>query len=68
MEFGTARPPRYEATFNLPTSLRFAQNDTLSELRGAFDALAQANCAETRGSDREQKAEPIWTCHHGAGE
>lgn len=65
VEFGTARPQRYEAMFSLPTTLQFADADTPPELRHSFNALASVVQSETPSKNSEQIAELFWACCHG---
>jgi hypothetical protein len=42
--FAAAHPSLYEAMFRLPIDVRFAQGDTETELRSAFNALGAQAC------------------------
>ena len=66
LAFARNHPALYEAMFTLPTGLRFAEADTRSELKAAFDALAAA-VAPTNG-DVEVATETFWAALHGLAE
>ncbi|NNC12396.1 TetR/AcrR family transcriptional regulator [Planctomonas sp. JC2975] len=63
LEFATAHPAVYEAMFQLPIDTRFASDDTVSELRDAFDVLAQ-----TLGDTGGAQTEVFWGALHGMGQ
>jgi AcrR family transcriptional regulator len=66
LDFALSHPALYEAMFTLPTGLRFAQADTRSELKTAFEAIAAVVapfCA-----DLELAAETFWASLHGLAE
>jgi AcrR family transcriptional regulator len=66
LAFAPTHSALYKAMFTLPTGLRFAEAETRSELRAAFDALATvvtpfcANVAIT--------IETLWASLHGLAE
>ena len=64
--FTDEHPALYEAMFTMPTSLRFAEADTKSELRDAFAALAAV--VGPSGSDNEVATETFWASLHGLAE
>lgn len=66
LAFARTHPALYEAMFTLPTSLRFAEANTPSELRAGFDALA-AVVAPFR-TDVDLATETFWACLHGLAE
>lgn len=56
----------YQAMFTMPTDLRFAGADTVSELKDAFSALAAAVPPST--SNVEVATETLWAALHGLAE
>ncbi len=64
--FARKSPALYEAMFTLPTGLRFAQAETKSELKAAFDALAAV--VPGVGADLEVATETFWAALHGLAE
>lgn len=61
LDFGSEHPAVYEAMFQQPIDARFARDDTESELRAGFDALADAI-----GDDGDGTAtEVFWGTLHG---
>ena len=64
--FARTHPALYEAMFTLPTSLRFAEADTRSELKAAFDALAAI--VMPADTDVEVATETFWATLHGLAE
>lgn len=61
LDFGSGHPAVYEAMFQQPIDARFARDDTESELRAGFDALADAI-----GDDGDGAAtEVFWGSLHG---
>ncbi len=52
--------------FTLPTNLRFAEAETRSELRAAFDALAAV--VAPANTDVEVATETFWAALHGLAE
>jgi AcrR family transcriptional regulator len=56
----------YEAMFTLPTGLRFAEAETKSELKAAFDALAVVVAPFC--TNVELATETFWACLHGLAE
>ena len=63
LAFARKNPALYEAMFTLPTGLRFAQEDTRSELHAAFAALA-AVVMPTHADDGTA-TETFWAALHG---
>lgn len=63
LDFGREHPAVYEAMFSEPIDTRFAHDDTRSELRAGFDALADAIGDEDRGTTTEV----FWSALHGIG-
>lgn len=61
--FALSRPALYDAMFNLPTQLRFAEAETRSELRTGFDAIAAA--VSPFCADVETATETFWAALHG---
>lgn len=61
LDFGSEHPAVYEAMFQQPIDARFAQDDTRSELRAAFDALADAIGDDGDGT----VTEVFWSAVHG---
>ncbi len=66
LAFASAHPALYEAMFVMPTVLRFAEADTLLELKDAFAALAAA--VTPSSSDVEVATETFWAALHGLAE
>lgn len=66
LAFARKHPALYEAMFTLPTSLRFAQAETRSELKNAFAALAAV--VPPSGADVEAATEIFWAALHGLAE
>jgi AcrR family transcriptional regulator len=66
LDFASRRPALYEAMFTLPTGLRFAEDDTRSELKAAFGALAAA--VTPFCTDVEITTETLWASLHGLAE
>lgn len=64
--FAQSRPALYDAMFNLPTQLRFAEAETRSELRTAFEAIAVA--VSPFCVDAETATETFWAALHGLAE
>ena len=60
LDFAAAHPSLYEAMFQLPIDVRFAQLDAEAELRSGFDALA----AVLR-DDEGTATEVLWSALHG---
>jgi AcrR family transcriptional regulator len=63
LDFARSRPVVYEAMFVLPTTIKFASEETPPALRAAFAELVSA-----LGSDRQQPvllAEVLWSALHG---
>jgi AcrR family transcriptional regulator len=66
LTFADENPALYEAMFTLPTTLRFAQSETLPELKEAFAALAAVSGSpENEGGAR---TETFWAALHGLAE
>lgn len=65
IDFGATQPQLYEAMFTRTTMLPFAQSDTPSDLRGAFDALSALITREAPRVDADAAAELFWACCHG---
>lgn len=63
LAFATGQPALYEAMFTMPAGLRFAEADTLSELKDCFAALA-AVVAPSR-CDVDLATETFWAALHG---
>jgi AcrR family transcriptional regulator len=66
LAFALRHTALYEAMFTLPTGLRFAEAETRSELRAAFDALAAVVtpfCANVAIA-----TETLWASLHGLAE
>jgi len=66
LTFALTHRALYEAMFTLPTSLRFAEADTRSELRAGFDALAAV--VAPFHTDVDLATETFWACLHGLAE
>jgi AcrR family transcriptional regulator len=63
LAFARRHPALYEAMFTLPTSLRFAEAKTRSELKDAFRALAAVVAPSS--TDVEVATETFWAVLHG---
>jgi AcrR family transcriptional regulator len=63
LAFARTHPALYEAMFTLPTSLRFAEAETKSELKAAFAALAAV--VMPANTDVEVATETFWAALHG---
>ncbi|GAA1665243.1 TetR/AcrR family transcriptional regulator [Fodinicola feengrottensis] len=61
LDFGREHPAVYEAMFQQPIDARFASDDTESELRAGFDALAEAIGDNGDGT----VTEVFWAALHG---
>jgi AcrR family transcriptional regulator len=61
LDFAAARPWLYEAMFQLPIDVRFAQDDSEAELRSGFSALAAALGDDVDGT----ATEVLWSALHG---
>ena len=59
--FAATHPALYEAMFQLPIDLRFAQDDVETELRSGFDALSAALGTVDDGT----ATEVLWSALHG---
>jgi len=66
LDFAVRRSALYEAMFTLPTSLRFAEHDTRSELKAAFLAIAAPIAPFS--TDVELTTETLWASLHGLAE
>jgi hypothetical protein len=66
LAFARRHPALYEAMFTLPTSLRFAETETRSELKDAFEALAAV--VAPSNPDVEVATETFWAALHGLAE
>ncbi len=66
LDFARERPALYEAMFTLPSVLPFVQDDTPSELRDAFEALAAG--VASSGCDVDVATETLWAALHGLAE
>ena len=66
LAFARKHPALYEAMFTLPTGLRFAEAETRSELKAAFDALAAV--VTTADGDVDTATEMFWAALHGLAE
>jgi len=64
--FALSRPALYDAMFILPTQLRFAEAETRSELRAAFEAIAAV--VSPFCADVEIVTETFWAALHGLAE
>jgi AcrR family transcriptional regulator len=60
LRFAATHPSLYQAMFQLPIDLRFAQDDSETELRSGFNALGAA-----LGSDDGTVIELLWSALHG---
>jgi AcrR family transcriptional regulator len=63
LTFARRHPALYEAMFTLPTGLRFAEAETRSELKDAFEALAAVVAPSS--TDVEVATETFWAALHG---
>ena len=63
LDFTSAHPTLYDAMFTLPTTLRFADVDTKSELQAAFAALAAV--VPSSKAESEIATETFWAALHG---
>ncbi|MHA6203526.1 WHG domain-containing protein [Dyella soli] len=63
LDFALRFPALYEAMFNLPTDLRFADAETRPELRAGFDALATV--VTPFCVDADVATETFWAALHG---
>ena len=63
LAFARRHPAVYEAMFTLPTSLRFADAETRSELKDAFAAIAAV--VPPSSPDVETATETFWAALHG---
>jgi AcrR family transcriptional regulator len=59
--FAAAHPSLYEAMFQLPIDVRFAQDDAETELRSGFNALGAALGTDDDGAATEL----LWSALHG---
>ena len=66
LAFALKHTALYEAMFTLPTGLRFAEADTRSELRAAFDTLAAVVAPFC--SNVDIATETFWASLHGLAE
>jgi AcrR family transcriptional regulator len=66
LAFARKHPALYEVMFTLPTSLRFAEAETRSELKAAFNALAALVMPEN--TNAEVATETFWAALHGLAE
>ena len=66
LAFARDNPALYAAMFSLPTSLRFAEADTVPELKEGFAALAAV--VPPSHPDVELAAETFWAALHGLAE
>ena len=66
LTFAREQPSLYEAMFNMPTGLSFAEADTRLELKDAFAALAAV--VKPSRSDVEIVTETLWAALHGLAE
>jgi AcrR family transcriptional regulator len=66
LAFAGERPATYQAMFVLPTGLRFADEDTVPELRDAFAALAAV--VAPLSTDVRIATEVFWGGLHGMAE
>ena len=66
LAFARSHPALYEAMFTLPTGLRFAEAETRSELKDAFEALAAV--VTPSSTDAEVATETFWAALHGLAE
>lgn len=66
LAFARNHPALYEAMFTLPTDLLFAEVDTKSELKDAFEALAAV--VSPSSTDVEAVTETFWAALHGLAE
>lgn len=63
LAFARKHPALYEAMFTLPTGLRFAEVETKSELKDAFEALAAV--VTPSSTDVAVATETFWAALHG---
>lgn len=63
--FARANPAVYDAMFARATTLRFATEDTPSQLSGAFAQLRDAVDAIAAGQDADALSEVLWAALHG---
>ena len=66
LAFARQHAALYEAMFNLPTGLTFAQPETRPELKEAFAALAAVVAPAT--ADADVATETFWAALHGLAE
>ncbi len=66
LDFARRHPALYEAMFTLPTSLRFAEAETKSELKDGFEALAAVVAPSS--TDVAVATETFWAALHGLAE
>lgn len=66
LAFASEHRALYQAMFTLPIGLRFAEADTMIELKDAFAALAAV--VTPRQSDRDLATETLWASLHGLAE
>jgi AcrR family transcriptional regulator len=66
LAFALEHPALYEAMFTLPTGLRFAEVETRSELKAAFDSLAAVFTLFR--TDVTLATETFWASLHGLAE
>jgi AcrR family transcriptional regulator len=66
LAFARRHPSLYEAMFTLPTRLRFAEDDTKSELKDGFEALAAVVAPSS--ADVDVATETFWAALHGLAE
>lgn len=66
LAFARNHPALYEAMFTLPTDLRFAEVETKSELKDAFEALAAV--VSPSSTDVDVATETLWAALHGLAE
>ncbi|MGG1948812.1 TetR/AcrR family transcriptional regulator [Trinickia sp. NRRL B-1857] len=66
LAFAREHPALYEAMFTLPTDLRFAEVETRSELKNAFEALAAVISPSSANVD--VATETFWAALHGLAE
>jgi len=62
LDFARDNPALYEAMFTMPTDLLFAEGDTKSELREAFEVLA---AVVPTSLDVDVATETFWAALHG---
>jgi AcrR family transcriptional regulator len=66
LAFAGNNPALYEAMFTLPTDLRFAEVETKSELKDAFEALAAV--VSPSNANVDVATETFWATLHGLAE